>query len=97
MKSTATPNDEYGWINSITNEATTKFHGNHDDGDVAIYAMKQQIISHIQLNYTPNSEVERLKESFMSVFLAQFFREQTDILRQARKNVREQLSNKENK
>lgn len=44
---TTAPDDEYGWLDSILLHGDTR--------------QRRQIISHIQQNYTANSEVERVK------------------------------------
>lgn len=74
--SNTTPDDEYGWLDKAIlghdprcPECLDEGHG----GDGCLYCWnnpveqnaldktKQQIISHIQQNYVPNSEVERVK------------------------------------
>lgn len=59
MTQTTTPDDEYGWINSIFDATRIDYEGVYEA------KAKQQIISHIRKNYTPNSEVERVKRELL--------------------------------
>lgn len=73
MTSTAIPDDEYGWLDEVLhnvrdaswsmglqNASREENHSPRNNRRGTEQA-KQQIIFHIQQNYTPNSEVERIR------------------------------------
>jgi len=59
MTQPTTPDNEYEWLDEILSIATGSGESIVTFCDPA-KAAKQQIISHIQQNYTPNSEVDKL-------------------------------------
>lgn len=61
MTPTPTPDDEYGFIDDAMSSKMSSCGWNGSTEALVYQEARQQIISHIQQNYTANSEVERVK------------------------------------
>lgn len=107
MTQPTTPDDEYGFIDSALavfanwDCSYENVEGWEEIQIKRIKAAKQQIISYIQQNYTPNGEVERLKREAVSK--SKYGHASDEDLKELIDNLqheqrrREQLSNKEDK